>query len=90
MKKLCLSTAVSITTTVIVLNILHKLTFILMSLPSIITALHAGRLRVRLPMGSLGFFIDLIPQATLALGSIQPETEMSTRGISWGVRAVGA
>jgi hypothetical protein len=27
---------------------------------------------------------------TLALGSIQPLTEMSTRDISWGVKAAGA
>ena len=37
--------------------------------------------RVRFPMVSLGFFIDIILSA---LGSTQPLTEMSTRNISWG------
>jgi hypothetical protein len=37
-------------------------------------------------MVSLEFFID-----TMALGSTQPLTEMSTRSISWrGVKAAGA
>ena len=41
------------------------------------TALQAWKQRVRFPMVSLKFFIDI------ALGSIQPLTEMSTRNISW-------
>jgi hypothetical protein len=37
------------------------------------------------------FFIDIIlPGRTMALGSTQPLTEMSTRNISWGVKAAGA
>jgi len=43
-------------------------------------------LRVRFPMGSFGFFIDLI------LGLAQPLTEMSTRDVSCGggrVKAAG-
>jgi hypothetical protein len=37
------------------------------------------------------FFIDIIfPGRTMALGSTQPLTEMSTRLISWGVKAAGA
>jgi hypothetical protein len=44
--------------------------------------LQAGRLRVRIPMRSLDFSIDLILPA--ALGSTQPLTEMSTRNLSGG------
>jgi hypothetical protein len=37
------------------------------------------------------FFIDINPSdRTMALGSTQPLTEMSTRNISWGVKAAGA
>jgi hypothetical protein len=35
-------------------------------------------LRIRFPMGSFAFFIELI------LGLDQPVTEMSTRDVSWG------
>ena len=43
-------------------------------------ALPAGRSRVRFPMGSLRFFIDLIlPTALWPSGSTQPRTETSTR-----------
>jgi len=45
------------------------------------TAVQAGRWQVGFPMGSLGFFIDLI---TPALGSIQPLTKIITKDISWG------
>jgi len=38
-------------------------------------------------MVSLEFFIYIIFPA---LGSTQPLTEMSTRNISWGVKAAGA
>jgi len=38
---------------------------------------------------SLEFFI-FISDRTMALGSTQPLTEMSTRSISWGVKAAGA
>jgi hypothetical protein len=34
--------------------------------------------------------IDLIIPAVIWLGSIQPLTEMSTWGISWGAKAAGA
>jgi hypothetical protein len=46
--------------------------------------LQAGRSRVRLPMRSLDFSIDLILPATLALGLTQPLTEMSTRNLPGG------
>jgi hypothetical protein len=49
------------------------------------TLLHAGRSRVIFPMRSLDFSIDLIlPAALMALGSIQPLTEMSTRNLPGG------
>jgi hypothetical protein len=48
-------------------------------------ALQHGRSRVRFPVLSLRFFIEL----TL-LGSTQPLTEMSTRDLSWRVKAAGA
>ena len=53
-------------------------------------ALQAGRSRVRFSMVSFEFFIDNPSGRTMALGSTQPLTEMSTRNISWGVRAAGA
>jgi hypothetical protein len=49
------------------------------------TALQAERSRVRFWMVLLGFFIP--SGRTMSLGSAQPLTEMSTRNISWGVRA---
>jgi hypothetical protein len=55
--------------------------------------LQAGRSRVRSPILSLEFSIDIILlTALLPLGSTQPLTEMSTRNISWwgkGGRCVG-
>ena len=51
------------------------------------TAIQARRSRVRFPIVSLEFFIDII---LLALGLTQSLTEMSTRYISWGVKAAGA
>jgi len=52
------------------------------------TVLQAGRSRVRFPMVSLEFFIDIfLPDRTMALGLIQPLTEMSTRNISCAVKA---
>ena len=52
------------------------------------TMLQAWRSRVRFPMVSLKFFIDIV--CIMALGLTQPLTEMSTRNISWGVKAAGA
>jgi hypothetical protein len=48
------------------------------------TALRAGRSRVWFPMVSLDFFHshNTSPR-TVALGSTQPLTEMSTRNVSW-------
>jgi hypothetical protein len=47
--------------------------------------LHAGRSRVRFPIRSLDFSIDLIlPAALWALGLTQPLTEMSTRNLPGG------
>jgi hypothetical protein len=40
-----------------------------------------------IPDGIMGFFIDIYvnpSDRTMALGSTQPLTEMSTRSISWG------
>jgi hypothetical protein len=47
--------------------------------------LQAGRSRVRSPMRSLDFFNRPNPPSrTMALGSTQPLTEMSTRNLSGG------
>jgi len=46
---------------------------------------------LRFPMVSLEFFIDIILPAALWLWRLtQPLTEMSTRNISWEVKAAGA
>jgi len=55
------------------------------------TALQAGRSRVRFPMVSLEFFIDIVlPAALWPWGSTQLLTEMSTGNITWGVKVAGA
>ena len=54
------------------------------------TALQAGKSRVRFPMVSLEFFIDIPSDPTMTLGSTRLLTEMSTRNFSWGVKAGGA
>jgi hypothetical protein len=46
--------------------------------------LQAGRSRVRFPMRSLDFSIDLILPAAMDLGSTQSLTEMSTRYLPGG------
>ena len=52
--------------------------------------LQTGGSRVRFPMVPLGVFHLLKPFGrTMALGSSQPLTEMSTRDVSWGVKAAG-
>jgi hypothetical protein len=44
-----------------------------------------------IPDGAIGIFHRHNPSGrTMALGSTQPLTEMSTRNISWGVKAAGA
>jgi hypothetical protein len=44
-----------------------------------------------IPDGVIGFFHWHNPVGrTMALGSTQPLTEMSTRNVSWGVKAAGA
>ena len=47
------------------------------------TELQAGRSRDGFSMVSLGFFTDNPSGRTMALGSTQPLTEMSTGIISW-------
>ena len=42
------------------------------------------------PTVSLDFLIDNPSGRTVAVGLIQPVTEMSTRSVSWGVKAAGA
>ena len=54
------------------------------------TALQAGRSRVRFPMVIVIFHWHNPSGPTIALGSTQSLTEMSTRSISWGVKAAGA
>jgi len=55
------------------------------------TALQSRRSGLRFPIVSLEFFIDIIfPAALCNLASTQPLTEMSTRSMSWGVKAAGA
>jgi hypothetical protein len=53
------------------------------------TALQDGRSLVRFPMMSLESFIDNPSGRTMALGSTQALTEMSTRNTFWGVTAAG-
>jgi hypothetical protein len=44
-----------------------------------------------IPDGVMVFFIDINPSdRTMALGSTQPLTEMSTGSISWEVKVAGA
>jgi hypothetical protein len=48
------------------------------------------KVAVSIPDRVSKFLIELILQGcTMALGSTQPQTEMSTRGISLGVNAAG-
>ena len=54
------------------------------------TAVQAWRSRVRFPMVSLEFFIDVILPVALWPWSTQNLTEMSTRNTCWGVKAAGA
>jgi len=54
------------------------------------TAQQAGRSRVRFPMVLLEFFLHNPSGRTMALGSTQPLRKMSTRNISWVLKAAGA
>jgi hypothetical protein len=54
-------------------------------------ALHAWRFAFSIPDCIIGIFHwHNLSGRTVALGSTQPLTEMSTRNISWGVKAAGA
>ena len=54
-------------------------------------ALQAGMVAGSIPDGVFGSFHWHNPSGrTMALGPTQPLTEMSTRNISWGVKAAGA
>ena len=50
----------------------------------------AGRSQVRFPMMLLEFFIDNPSGRTMAPGSTHPLKEMSTRYISWRIKAASA
>jgi hypothetical protein len=52
------------------------------------TAPQVGRSRFRFPIVLMELFIS--SGRTMALGSTQPPTEISTMNISWGVNAAGA
>jgi len=52
--------------------------------------IQVGRSRVRFPMVSLEVLIDNPSSRTMALLSTQPLTEISSRNISWEVKAAGA
>jgi hypothetical protein len=53
--------------------------------------LQIGRPLVHIPDGVIGIFHSHNPfDRTMAQGSTQATTEMSTRSISWGVNAAGA
>ena len=54
------------------------------------SVLQAGKSRIRYPIVSLQFFIDLVLPTPFFLGSTEPLTEISTKNISRGVKAVGA
>ena len=54
------------------------------------TVLQVGRALFPFPMVSLEFFIDIPSGRTMALGSIQPISGMSTRNTFWGVKAASA
>ena len=49
------------------------------------TAPQAGSSRVRIPMGSLEFLVEVVLSAVLmVLGLTQPITEMNTTDLPWG------
>jgi len=55
------------------------------------TPLQVGRVEGSIPDGVIGIFHWHNPSGRImALWSTQPLTEMSTRNISWGVKAAGA
>ena len=53
-------------------------------------SVQAGRSGVRFSIGALYFLLTYPSAITMAVGPTKFLTEMSTRGISWGVKAAGA
>jgi hypothetical protein len=59
--------------------------------PQVVEAI-SRKVAVSIPDGVIGRIFHSLNSSgrTVTLGSIQPLTEMSTRSISWGVKAAGA
>jgi hypothetical protein len=58
---------------------------------SVVALLASRKVADSIPDGVIGIFSGNIHSGrTMALGSTQPLIEMSTRNISWGVKAAGA
>jgi hypothetical protein len=51
---------------------------------------HGPEVAGLIPDGVIRFFVDNLSSRPVALGSTQPLTEMSTRNISWEVKAADA
>jgi hypothetical protein len=66
----------------------YSTVFLLPTISMAVTITHCAT--IRQVAGSIPDFTDIIlPCSTVTLGSTQPLTEMSTRNISWVVKAAG-